>query len=285
MKRPGTFAAARSALGCAVVLFCLAPLHAAEPAVREMLRRYLGQHQESGSKNEEPPPGFSLPVEQAIGLEYAVLLRKEELDEPVDPASYRFHAGNQIRVRIQPLNDLYIYVFFEDEQGSRRCLLPSDKNSPRLARHDQPVELPSDGSVFEFEAAADQQTLTIVATQKPDNDLTTLCDMVCKKREERLTPGERTLQAELKGKNQRALAAIEERQQKAAVFRGRLSVEALTRLSADMKQRGAEDALVEERPRDKQTTTMVALFSRSTAPPKLVVMIPLKASGASAASP
>lgn len=276
MNRPGMkLAIARSVGCCALALVCLTEARAVEPVFRDMLRRYVGQHKDSAG--DDFPPGFSTGIEQAIGLEYAVMLRRDGADVPVDPEKHHFHAGDQIRVRIQPLNDLYVYIFFEDGRGCRRCLLPSDKNSPRLAKHDQPVELPSDGSVFEFEAAAEQETLTLIATQRPDDDLTTLCDVVCKKRDDHLTPDERSLQSELRARNQKALTAIQDRLQKAVVYHGRLSAQSLSRLSAEMKQRGVQDALIEEPPGDKQSSTLVVMFSKSSAAPKLAVSIPLKA--------
>lgn len=267
--------AVRCAGYCALVFLGSIELRAAEPAFRDTLRRYVNERASDASSHESPP-GFPSAIEHSIGLEYSVMLHKDGIDEPVDPDRHRFHAGDQIRVRIQPLNDLYIYVFFDDDRGCRRCLLPRDKNSPRLARYDQPVELPSDGSVFEFEAAAEQETFTLIATQQPDTDLTSLCDLVCKKRGD-LSPEERLLQADLASKNQRALTALQDRQQKAVFFRGLLSPQSLGRAAADMKQRGAEDVLVFEPPGEKQTSTLVIIFSNSTLPPKLVVRISLKA--------
>ena len=282
MKRPGMMVAVARSVGCcALVLVCLIEASAVEPGFRDALRRYVGQQKNIGdTSGGDTPPGFSTEIERAIGLEYAVMLRKDGNDEAVDPEKHRFHAGDQIRVRIQPLNDLYVYVFFQDGRGCRRCLLPSDKNSPRLAKHDQPVELPSDGSVFEFEAAAEQETLTLIATQRPDDELTTLCDVVCKKRDDLLTPEERSLQTDLRTRNKKALAAIQERLQKAVAYHGRLSGQALSRLSAEMTHRGAQDALIEEPPGDKQTSTLVVMFSKSTTSPTLAVSIPLKATSA-----
>jgi hypothetical protein len=256
-------------------------LRAAEPAFRDTLRRFISERA-GDTANHESPPGFPSAIQHTIGLEYSVMLHKDGIDQPVDAERHRFHAGDQIRVRIQPLNDLYVYIFFDDQRGCRRCLLPRDKNSPRLARYDQPVELPSDGSVFEFEAAAEQETFTLIATPQPDNDLTSLCDLVCKKRGE-LSPEERALQADLISKNERALTALETRQQKAVFFQGHLSPQSFSRVAADMKQRGAEDALLVEPPGNKQTSTLVLIFSNSTSPPKLVVRISLKANRPSAA--
>lgn len=272
------------ALGCcAAILLCgLAEARAADPAFREVLRRYVGHHKEA--VEQEPPPGYPAGADRVIALEYAVLLRRDGLDAPVDPAKYRFQQGDQIRVRIQPFSDLYVYVFFEDERGCRRCLLPSDKNSPRLAKHDQPVELPTDGSVFEFEAAAREETLVLVASEQPDSDLTTLCEAVCKKRDEKLTPEERTTQIELKDRNEKALASIQNRQAMAVAFRGRLSSTSLARVSSEMNERGAADAFLEEPPGERQSSTLVMLISKSAVAPRLSVMIPLKAAATTAAN-
>lgn len=267
---------------CAAIFLCFSvEANAAEPAFREVLRHYVGRHKEAGEQ--KLPPGYPVEADQVIGLEYAVLLRTNGLDEPVDPEKHRFLPGDQIRVRIQPLNDLYIYVYFEDDRGCRRCLLPSDKNSPRLAKHDQPVELPTDGSVFEFEAVANEETLVLVASEQPDNELTTLCEAVCKKRDDRLTPEERTAQIELVDRNEKALASIQNRQAMAVAYRGRLSQTALARLSAEMKQRGAADAFLKEPPGEKQPSTLVMLISKSGGPPKLAVTIPLKSAASAPA--
>jgi hypothetical protein len=76
------------------------------------------------------------------------------------------------------------------------------------------------------------------------------------------------------------MAAIHNRLHMAVAYHGRLSAQALGRLSAEMKQRGAQDALIEEPPGDKQASTLVVMFSKSTASPKLAVSIPLKATSA-----
>lgn len=290
MKCPGIKIAIARAVGCCAVVticlaavVCLAEVPAVEPPFRDLLRRYVGHHKDSVEV--EDKLGFPAETNQVMGLEYAVLLQKDGVDEAVDPEKYLFHAGDQIRVRIQPMNDLYVYVFFEDDRGCRRCLLPSDKNSPRLAKHDQPVELPSDGSVFEFEAGAKQETLVLIATERPDANLTTLCEAVCKKRDDRLTPEERAVQTELRSKNEKELASIHDRLAKAVAYRGRLSAVALARLSAEMKQVGAQDALLKEAPFDKQSSTLVVLFSKSGSLPKLAVTIPLKSAMAAAKLP
>lgn len=264
------------ALGCcAVMAFCLSVnARAGEPSYRDVLRRYVVHHKDTDGADR--PPGYPAEANQLIALEYSVLLRKDGLDEPVDPERHQFQQGDQIRVRIQPLSDLYVYVFFEDGRSCRRCLLPSDKNSPRLAKHDQPVELPTDGGVFEFDAASQQERLVLIASERPDGGLSTLCEAVCKKRDDRLTPQERALQTDLRARNDKALLSIRNHQAMAVAYHGRLSAKALSRASGEMKQRGATELLLEESLVDKQTTTLVMLISKSASPPQLAVTIPLK---------
>ncbi|HVA50869.1 MAG TPA: DUF4384 domain-containing protein [Pirellulales bacterium] len=260
---------------CAVVACCLAV--AAEPAVpayREVVRQYIGHHKDAQDGNQ--PAAFPLSGERVVALEYTVLLRKDGVDVPVDTQSYRFKQGDQIRVRIQSLQDLFLYVFFEDEAGCRRCLLPSDKNSPRLVKHDQPVELPTDGSVFEFEAAAKPGSLVLIASDEAEPELTTLCDAVCKKQEALLTPEERYVQTQLRQRNEKALAAIEQSQAMALVYRGPLSAKVFDRLAAEMKESGADDVFVQEPATQTQASNLVMLVSRLASHHKLSVTIPLK---------
>jgi hypothetical protein len=271
--------------GCAVTAFALsATAHGAEPTWRETLRRYASHRNEV--VQHEPPPGYPADASHFIALEYAVQLRRDGLDEPVDPATYRFHTGDQIRVRIQPFNELYVYVFFEDEQGCRHCLLPTDKNSPRLAKRDQPIELPTDGTVFEFEAGSKGETLVLVASNDIDADLSTLCDAVCKKRDATLTPDERSTQLALRQRNDKALRSIFSRQTMAVAYRGQLSTKALMQVSAEMEERSALDATILEPPGKDEPSTLAMFISKSESPLRLAVTIPLEsADGPNTASP
>lgn len=269
--------------GCAaVMLFGLAEAREVEPSFRELLRRYVGHRKDADEL--AAPRGFPKDTAHAIALEYAVQLRHDGIDEAVDPNGHQFRPGDQIRVRIQPYSDLYVYVFFEDEHGCRRCLLPSDKNSPRLAKHDQPIELPTDGTVFEFDAGSKGETLVIVASKEPDGELTTLCEAVCKKRDATLTTQERTVQAGLRQRNEKILSAIERRQSQAVAFRGILSSGSLEQVASEMDERRIDDALLYEPAGMAQTSTLVMLISRLTTAPKLAVRIPLRSSDSSVAA-
>jgi hypothetical protein len=253
------------AVGCwAVTAFSLSgEVGGVEPAFRDVLRRHV------------TPFGDSPDSGRVIGIEYAVLLRRSGLEEAVDSEKHRFQPGDQIRVRIQPFSDAYIYAFFEEEQG-RRCLLPTDKKLRRLAKRDQPVELPTDGAVFEFGAGFKGATLVLVASKDVDDSLATLCDAVCKKRDGTLTPEERTTRAELQVRNERALTVIRKRQSLAVAYHGRLSSQTLSSLWAKMEQRGAADAVLIEPPGSGQASTMAMFVTKADRPPKLIVGIPLK---------
>jgi hypothetical protein len=255
----------------------------AEPTFREVLRRYMA-HGKEVSEQRAPPAGYPTDASRSIALEYAVELRRGGSDEAVDPDQHEFVPGDQIRVRIQSFDDVYVYVFFEDEQGQRCCLLPSDKNLPRLVKHDQTLELPTDGTVFEFESGCNRETLVLVATKEFDTDLATLCEAVCKKRGAALTQSEQTAQVELRERNDRALAAIQNRQSRAVAYRGLISAEALSRVTAEMEEQGLADALLVEPPGDDQPSTLALFVSKSEVAPRLAIRIPLRSADAVPAS-
>lgn len=262
---------------CLCALLASGILSAAEPAqppYRETVRHYVFHRGEPAASPRQPDL-YPLDDEGIVALEYTVLLRKDGQDEPIDAETYRFKQGDQIRVRIQSMQDLFLYVFFEDEAGSRRCLLPSDKNLQRQVKHNQPVELPTDGSVFEFEAAAKPGSLVLIASDEADPELTTLCDAVCKKREALLTPEERSVQTQLRQRNEKALSAIKAMQAMALAYRGRLSAKVLDRLAAQVMQSGADHVLVEEPAGENETSNLVMLISKSGSHHRLAVTIPL----------
>lgn len=246
----------------------------AEPTFRDAVRRSLAPRKPA--EEPQPTPGLPAELDQVVALEYSVLLRKEGADESVDPAKYSFQSGDQIRVRIQPLRDLYLYVFYEDATGRRHCLLPADRNTPWLTKREQPVELPTDGSVFEFDGKSGEEELTVVALDKPDDDLAAMCDLVCKKAENKLTVEERVTQGELRTRCQAMLKSIEDRQAQAARFRGVVTGAVLAKVSRESKQSGAAEIVLEEPPGVHQTGTLALSASKPGARAALVVTIPLK---------
>lgn len=260
-----------AALGSGLIF---AGARAAEPSFREAVRRSLGHG--NPPEDRKGLPGLPAELEQVIALEYSVLLHKEGIEQAVNPATYSFRTGDKIRVRIQPLSGLYLYIFYEDATGRRRCLLPADRNTPWLAKQGQPVELPTDGSVFEFDGKSGEDELTVVALEKPDDDLAAMCDLLCKKMENKLTPEERVTQVELRARCQTRLKALEDRQSHAICFRGAIDDGALAKVSAGWKREGAAAAVLEEPPHDRQMSTLAISVSKVGAPPALLVTIPLK---------
>ena len=246
-----------------------------EAGFRELVRRYVTS--QSPEKPSEPLPGLPRDVKKSIALEYAVLLHKDGKDEAVDAASHEFHRGDQLRVRVLPLNDLYIYVFYERKGGQRLCLQPLSKEAPPLARHNRAFELPADGSVYELDNASGEEKLLLVATSAPSEDLAALADMVCKKSDEMLTAQEKVRRDALQARSQKVLDHLREEQSESAQYRGLLSEQALTKIGADAQRQGNIQAVLVEPPHDKQTSTFCMASSlRSENEPELFVTISLK---------
>lgn len=246
-----------------------------EPEYREMVRRSV----ERRRPNLRPGrlPGLNRDVHDVIGLEYTVLLHHEGKDLPVDETTHEFHQGDQIRVRINPLSDMYIYIFYERAGGHRLCLQPISKESPPLARHNEAFELPADGSVYEFDAPAGEEKLLIVATTQPSEDLAALADMVCRKRDDKLTAAEKTHRELLKARSQKILQALRDEQKSSAQYRGLFSEQAMVKVSEESQRRGAAQAILEEPPHGKQKGTFCAAASfDSRNQPELFVTITLR---------
>jgi hypothetical protein len=249
---------------------------AEEPTFRESLRRQLA-HQEA---NDTPVPPAGLPAgfNQVVAVEYSVLLRKEGVEQSVDPATYCFQPGDQVRVRIQPLSDLYFHVFYEASDGRKLCLVPNDRNVPRVAKPDQPLELPTGGNVFEFDAAMEgKESLTIVASRQPNEDLAVACDALCKKAEDKLTPDELATRGELRARVQSMLRAIADRQDEAVNYRGVVTKKTLGELSSKLQSGDAAALVVEEPPQPSRQTALAVSISKVGKPPTLLVTIPLRA--------
>ncbi len=245
------------------------------PVFRDLVRRNV--EQQAASALPRRIPGLARDVKRAIALEYTVLLHKDGKDLPVNEALHEFHQGDQIRVRINPLNDMYIYIFYERAGGQRLCLQPISKESPPLAKHNQAFELPADGSVYEFDAPQGEEKLLVVATEQPSEDLAALADMVCRKRDDTLTPQEKTQRDQLKKRSQKMLQTLREELRHSEQYRGILSEQALAKLGQDSQQHGSTQAVLEEPPHDKQTGTfcLAASFAAENQP-ELFVTISLR---------
>ncbi len=260
----------------ALGLLFSAPLMAAEEITfRDLVRKFV--QTPAGTVTAGAVPGLPAGVEKIVALEYTVLLRTPTGDEPVDANVHRFKIGDQVRVRIKPLNGLYIYIFHEGASGKRVCLLPEQRERPPLALPDKTLELPSDGSVFEFTPPAGDEKLIVVALEQPSDNLAALADTIFKKPEVTLTDAEKQLRDEVKAHGEQTLKSILDRQTQGTRYRGLFDDLASAQVKQDVRQRGTDRVLLEEPPQVKHPSTfsMVALL-RGDHKGELFVTIPLK---------
>ncbi len=250
-------------------------VQAEDPTFRDLVRKHIATQAAGGEP--QTIPGLPASFQKIVALEYTVLLRKNGQDEAVDSNEYPFSLGDQIRVRIKPLNGLYIYIFHEGASGHRTCLLPMDKEMPPLARQDQSLDLPSDGSVFEFSPPAGEEKLIVVAVEEPSDDLAALSDVVFKKPDEQLTPAEKALQDKLKAQSTKTLKSIRERQAQGTRYRGLVTAEAMAKVNQAVERDRSERATLEEPPGTKYRSTFsMAASTKGVKPVELFVTIPLK---------
>jgi len=212
-------------------------------------------------------------VDGVVALEYKVLHKVGDKENNIDPNTHKFSLGDKIRVRIEPLNQMYIYIFHEGASGERVCLLPTEEEVPPLAKGNKELDLPTDG-YFEFAAPPGDEKLIVVATEKPIADLAGLSNVVFKKPEEELTPKEKEIKEKLKASGQKVLQNIRARNDQTA-YRGILSDEALQKLG-EGKSRGIT---VEEPIHGKTTSSFAAATSSGGERPQLLISIPLKSIG------
>ena len=140
----------------------------------------------------------------AVALEYTVVLVKNGQERAVDPNAHMFDVGDRILVRIQPKDDMYIYVFTQGPQGDRDCLLPASDETAPLVKKDQLIELPNDG-FFRFDDPPGEEKLIVVATAEPSKDLSALSNVVFRKPIATLTEQEKKERANLLGQNDKRL--------------------------------------------------------------------------------
>lgn len=244
--------------------------------IRNLVREYFTS---TDTAKEDSPLantlGMKTGVESVVALEYTVLQLTPEGEVAVDPSNKQFNIGDKIRVKIEPLEDLYIYIFHEGPTGEQTCLLPTSNEKPPLARAHKPLVLPADG-YLKFSPPPGDEKLIVVAAEQPINDLTLLASVVFKKPDQELTPEEKQVKAKLKASGQQMLKSIREQQAQGSTFRGILSPEAEKKLAAKTKSR----AMVEEPPHgDKKSTFAMAASAKGSGKPSLLVSIPLRSVG------
>lgn len=213
----------------------------------------------------------------AVALEYTVILVKDGQERPVDPVGHQFDVGDRILVRIEPKDDMYIYIFTEGPEGDRSCLLPTSDEQPHFVKRGKVLELPDDG-FFRFDEPPGEEKLIVVATAEPSKDLSALAHVVFHKPADTLTPQEK-----LEKKNR--IAQFDQRLQSSnalkaehAKSRGILSQGAVEKFNADVKAK--KRGILEEPPHGSETSSFaMAVAEKSSGSPELLIDIPLKSIG------
>ena len=210
----------------------------------------------------------------AVVLEYTVLLVKDGQEKPVDPAGHQFDIGDRILVRIQPKDDMYIYIFTEGPKGDKSCLLPTSDAKPPLVKKDKYIELPDDG-FFRFEEPAGEEKLIVVATATESQDLAALANVVFRKPQELLTDQEKREQKNRIDQVEKHLQSSNKVKVAGAKRRGILSQNAVDQFNADLKVK--KRGIIEEPPHGEETSTFaMAVAEHGAGRPELLIDIPLR---------
>jgi hypothetical protein len=253
--------------------------NAAQPTYRDLVRKYVSD--QTAGIEPSKLPGLPEDVKEVMALEYTVLLRRNGGEEPVDANTHEFDIGDQIRIRVKPVGDLYIYIFHEGASGQQTCLLPTSDEKAPMAKPDQQLDLPTDGSVFEFSPPAGNEKLIVVATDQPSDDLAALANLVFKKPGDELTPEEKTLHDKLKARSDKTLKSIRERQAQGTRYRGLFDDQSVAKVSEEMKANNTTRAVMEEPPTAGNPSTFaMTAATKSGSPLELFVTIPLKSNNA-----
>lgn len=211
-------------------------------------------------------------------MDYTVVLRQDGQEKDVDPQAQQFQIGDKILVKVQPVTDAYIYIFYQGASGEKACLLPKEDRGETapLIKGGTTVKLPEDG-YFEFVAPPGSEELIVVATEKPVPDLAGLSNVVFKKADEELTPEEQEIKKTLKATVNKTLTSIRDRQAKSNKFRGLLNDEAMQQYTQSVRKTSATRGVIEEPPHGASGSTFVVSAStdRNDAA-SLMVSIPLK---------
>jgi hypothetical protein len=180
-------------------------------------------------------------------------------------------------VRIEPIDDAYIYIFTEGPTGQRQCLLPKNDRGEKapFVKRGTKVHLPDDGWI-EFSPPAGTEQLLVVATEKPTEDLAGLANVVFGKPDDELTPKEKEIKKTLQAKAKARLESIRRRQSESITYRGLLTREALGKVADQVQREGGFRSVLEEPPTGKQSATFAMVAStRQDDRPSLMVRIAL----------
>jgi hypothetical protein len=246
-----------------------------EPTFRDLTRKYFKDGDGSGLAK---LVGYTEPVKKVIALEYKVLLFDGGKEKPVDPKTYQFKVGDQIRVNIEPLSDYYVYIFHVGASGESGFLLPAKDEDPPLAKAGKPVALPDDG-FFQFSEPPGEETLLVVAAEKPIADRAVLTRILGKKPGEKDTPEEEAVRKTLKATRKKVLKSVAETRKEildhTVMWRG-ITAEAkpMQKLANEIRTRGVKEGTFEEP--TANGTSAAYMSCEEQAQPRLLVSIPLK---------
>lgn len=244
-----------------------------ETTFRDLVRRYTQDPKNPPKELAAVLPGGE--KGKVVALEYTVLLKNGEIETPVDPNGYKFRIGDQMRVRIQPMNQqVFVYVFHQGASGKRECLLPTETEAPPTSKPGESLDLPHDG-YFEFTEPAGEEKLIVVASLEKIDDLAALSSALFKKPAEQRTPAEKAEEAKVTAAAEQMLESIREKNTESITYRDFLSVEKLKQKMDQTKT--SERVVLEEPPHGKYRSIFVMT---ATAPqagqPTALFTIPLR---------
>jgi hypothetical protein len=259
----------------AACLLLVQSVEGQEVKFRDLVRKYTKTKTPAAAQE----IAQKLQTEQITGvvaLEYKVLLVGDGGKETViDTTDHEFSVGDQIRVQIEPLQDVYIYIFHEGASGEQVCLLPDETESIPVAEAGKAINLPDNGH-FEFQNPPGEEKLIVVATEKPATNLNALQKVVFKKPDEELSPEEKKIKEQLKAQVKKTLQSMQSKQLKNIRFRGLLSDKALAKLGAQKKKNTSQATLEEPPTKDKDASFAMSASLEKDREPQLYVNIPLK---------
>jgi hypothetical protein len=266
---------------CAWASMAMQDALAEEPTFRDLTRKYF---KDGNGTDLAKLVGYTDPVKKVIAMEYKVLLFEDGKEVPVDPKTHEFRVGDKIRVSIEPLSDYYVYIYHVGASGQGGFLLPDKDEDPPLAKKGRPVALPDDG-FFEFAVPPGEETLMVVAAEKPIADRAVLASILSKKPGEKDTPEEEAVRKTLKATRKKVLKSVEETSKEildhTVMWRGIAAEEKpMQQLADEIRTRGVKEGTFEE-PTTNGTSALY-MSSKEEGQPRLLVSIPLKSVGSKA---
>jgi hypothetical protein len=255
---------------------------AEQPTFRNLTRKYFKDGDGAGLAK---LVGYQEPVKKVIALEYKVLLFQDGKEVPVDPKTHEFKVGDKVRVSIEPLSDYYVYIYHIGASGQKGFLLPDKDEDPPLAKKGRPVALPDDG-FLEFAPPPGEETLLVVAMEKPVPDRAVLASILGKKPGEKDTPEEQALRKTLKATRKKVLKSVDETRKEildhTVMWRGLTAEKPMRKLAEEIRTRGVKDGTFEEPTAHGTSALYMTCEEVEKGQAKLLVSIPLKSIGSKA---